>query len=596
MRLKNYVFFRETDKGVWFDAGRRSFALNGQGIYPLVERLVGALERSGRSPEALVTGLPAQLQAFARRLFDELARHQMLQVETLHAEEAFAHGHSAHAEFLKYLEDNIGDGSLHATLARWRQASIVVVGDGYAAKAAAGVLADSSVGRVVLHCTSTAEVDVDELQGALRDRGTSEISLREGEFDPAFIAAGVQGLIIAGSDGLALDRAIAHTRAALAAGIPVCVSLPIQGHLAVVSMTTPGVAGLADLADWLLPATEAITPSPANLAISGSLAAQDMIACVCGIGGAEHARARIVSPYAEVSVCPIPPSPARHGEDAVVRPPDMGARVEMPEARDLSPYEHLRMALAPWADPALSVLSVELPQPLPQLPLYHEAFAVRRPGEGRGRTQIAVGWGLSPEEAGLRASMNAIVLLAEQEFGTAQALAAGLDEEAWRSAALARAFVRHARFARDAVWGTFGSDEVEDAEAGVALRILQFLVPSPLAFKVGFVPGIAAFVVSCHAGGTCLSRVCLPSLAEAIAEAIGLAISRIQLRTVEGVVRPDHLDLADSPRPTALVGRASIEQASASAPATVTARFVRSRRLGLPARVACGYAVMEAAA
>jgi hypothetical protein len=35
MRLKNYVFFRETEKGVWFEAGQRSFALNGNGIYPL---------------------------------------------------------------------------------------------------------------------------------------------------------------------------------------------------------------------------------------------------------------------------------------------------------------------------------------------------------------------------------------------------------------------------------------------------------------------------------------------------------------------------------------------------------------------------------
>lgn len=593
MRLKNYVFFREAETGVWFDAGRRSFALNGKGIYPLVERLLNALETSGRSPDALVAELPEKLRSFAQRLFGELARHDMLQRGTVAVTDADRGLHTPYVEFLKYLEDNLDDSSLEAALARWRTATIAIVGDGYAAKAAAGVLADSGCGRLLLRCTSSDEVGLDEFELSLGHRGGSVIDLSAGEFDPVSIATVADGLIIAAGELLHVDDAITLARVAREAGLTVCVGLPINGQLAVLGMAADDMPGIADLADWLLPPAEPVTPSPVNLAIAGSIAAQEMIARFFGINSIGDATARIVSPYSEVGVCPVPPSPRRHAADAVLRSPDASARIEMPDERDLSPYERLRLSLAPWTDPALRVLGIDLPEALPQLPLYHEAFAVRQPGAARDSVEVAVGWGLSPEEAGLRAVMNAIALLAALEFGVDHALVAGLGEEEWRSASFARAFVRHGRFRNQAVWGTFSAEEIDDPAARVMLQILRFQVPAPLMFRAGFVPGVEAVVVSCQAGDECLSRVCRPALPDAIRECIGLAISKQQLRTVERIVRPDEIALAEASGVISLVGLDAIARASNAAVDVVPARFVQSSRLGLPQGVACGYAIVE---
>jgi hypothetical protein len=592
MRLKNYVFFRETDKGVWFDAGRRSFALNGKGIYPLVERLLTTLESSGRSPGQVSADLPEKLRPFAQRLFDELANHDMLQDGILPAAGAGAHEHAAHTEFLKYLEDNLDGRSLRDRLERWREATVAIAGDGFALKAAAGVLADSGCGRIQVHCSLAGDVGPEEIRQSLDDRGDSIVEVTEGTFDPPQ-GHGIDGLIVAGSDLFPVERAIDHAAYCRDAGIPFCTGLPINGNLAVLAMDGPGVPGLADLADWLLPPADPVTPSPENLAIAGSIAAQVMIDRFFGIGSLEGANARIVSPYSEVSACPIPPSPARHAEGVVVRPLNYGGRIEMPEGRQLSEYELLRMALGPWTDPAVAVLSHDLPDALPQLPLYHDAFMVRRPGTGRDRGRIAVGWGLDAEDAGNRASMNAIAMLAEEEFGADRPLVASGNEERWRAAAFARAFVRHDRFGRDAVWGYLDAAELRDPAAEIVLRILQFQVSSPIGLRIGLVPGIPAVVGACHVDGQDISSVCSPSVSESICEAIGLAVSKIQLRSVVGLVRPEEVALPPRREDAAVHGWEAISNAAGAMRIDVPARYVRSQRLALPETVFCGYAVVD---
>jgi len=595
MRLKNYVFFRETGTGVWFDAGRRSFALNGKGIYPVVERLLSALEASGRSPDALVAELPARLQELARRLFDALEQHDMLQRGRVHRDDKADRSHSAYAEFLRYLEDHSADGALAEALSLWRKATVVVVGDGYAAKAAIGVLADCGCGRILLRCTSAIDVDLDEIRLSLQDRSSSEVDLSMDAFEPSAINGAIHGVVIAGSQHLSVDHAITIAGQAQDAGITVSACLPINGHLAVLSVATKDMAGIADLADWLLPAAEPVTPSPVNLAIAGSIASQDMVARFFGITAAADATARIVSPYSEVEVCPIPVSPRRHVDGMVMRSTDLSARIEMPEERDLSRYEQVRMALAPWMDPATPVLDTELPEALPQLPLHHDAFSVRRAGTAVDGLQLAVGWGLTPEDAGFRAAMNAVATLAEQEFGHAHLLVADVDVDAWQCSAAARAFVLRDSFARDAVWGGFEAGEVDDAQVGVALAILQTQVSSPIHFRAGFVPGAAAFVVSCHAGDEQLSAACMPSLPGALAESVGLAISKIQLHSVKGVVRPDDIGVLGPSAPGELVGLGAVLRAVGTEVKPIPAQFVRSRRLGLPEAVVCGYAVVEQA-
>ena len=593
MRLKNYVFFRETDKGVWFDAGQRSFALNGTGIYPLVERLVSALEQSDQSPHELVANLPEKLRPFAERLFGELEQHKMLQRGVLLSGSSTAHEHSPNSEFLKYLEDNVGDDGLEEVLAQWRKATIVIIGDGYAAKAAAGVLVDSGCGELLIHCLSTGEVAPDELTLSLSGRGNTSINVTAGAIDPEDIDWAVDGLIMAGSDALPVECAIRFTTHGCAAGVKVSASLPINGNLAVLASDRPDASGIADLADWLLAPADPVTPSPENLAIAGSLAAQDLIARFFGIGDDGQTAARIVSPFSEVTLIPIPPSPRRHAEGSFVRYPDFSGRIEMPEMRIISEYERLRIALTPWTEPALAVLGLDMPEALPQLPLYHDAFVVRRPGNGHEAARIAVGWGLSAEDAGIRAATNAIALLAEQEFCNDRPLVAALDEDMWRAAAFARAFVAHDHFQRDAVWGQFDADEIDDPASQMVLDILRFQVSAPISFRVGFVSGVSAIMAACEADGDCLSSVCSPTLEGAVYDAIGLAISKVQLREVAGLVRQDDVPLPVSSSSLSLTGRDSIARAIGSLRTDWPVGFVQSRRLGLPDILSCGYAVLE---
>lgn len=591
MRLKNYVFFRETDKGVWFDGGRRSFALNGKGIYLLVERLLTALETSDRSPEQVAADLPEKLRPLAQRLFDELAKHGMLHDGILPAE-AGAHEHTAHTEFLKYLEDNLDGRSLRDRLESWREAMIVIVGDGFALKAAAGVLADSGCGRIRIHCSSASEVGPEEIDQSLRDRGNNFIDMAPGTFEP-LEGHRIDGLIVAGSDLLPVERAIEYAAYCRDGEIRFCAGLPINGNLAVTATDGPGVPGLADLADWLLTPADPVTPSPEGLAIAGSIAAQAMIDRFFGISSLERATARIVSPYSEVSACPIPASPNRHAQGVFVRPLDYSARIEMPAGRELGEYELLRMALSPWTDPAVAVLSPDLPDALPQLPLYHDAFVVRRPGTRRDRGRIAVGWGLDAEDAGIRASMNAMAMLAEEEFGPEFPLAASADEKRWRSTAFARAFVRHDRFDREAVWGDLDAGELRDPAAEVVLRILRFQISSPIRLRIGLVPGIPAVIGACYVDGARVSSVCSPSVSDSIFEAIGLAVSNTQLRSVDSLVRAEDLALPAHRDDFALNGWDAISDAADAMQVDVPARYVRSQRLGLPDTVFCGYAVTD---
>jgi hypothetical protein len=592
MRLKNYVFFRETDKGVWFDAGRRSFALNGKGIYPLVERLLAALESSGRSPDEVSADLPEKLRPFAQRLFAELASHGMLQEGLLSADDPEAGEHRARTEFLKYLEDNLGGHSLREKLARWREAAIAVVGDGFALKAAAGVLADSGCGRIRVYRGPDSEVGPEEIQRSLQDRGSSVVDMTEGFFDPSK-GPGIDGLVLAGGEHFSVERAIEYAAYCRDSELPFTAGLPINGNLAVLAISRPDDPGVADLADWLLPPADLATLSPESLAIAGSIAAQAMVDRFFGIGNLDRANARIVSPYSEVTPCPIPPSPRRHSETAVLRPLAYDGRMEMPQGRELGQYEVLRMALGPWTDPAVAVFSHDLPEALPQLPLYHDGLVVRRPGGSRDWGRVVVGWGLDAAEAGNRSMMNAIAILAEEEFGPDRPLSASSDEERWRSLAFARSFVRHDRFARNAVWAELDLSELREPAADVILRILKFQISSPIRIRIGLVPGVPAVIGACHVDGERISSVCSSSLSGSIYEAIGLAVSKIQLRSVDNLVRPDEVVPPERGDHNILTGWEAISNAAGAMPVDVPARYVRSRRLGLPDAVFCGYAVMD---
>ena len=143
IKLKSYVYFGETDEGVWFDAAGRSFILKGKGLYRTVERLILLMD-SGKTFDIIVENLPDTIRALFIKLICLLREHDMLLVEDPdEAAKTLDRWHTVSDEFRRFLADHLDHDSLRDALSRWQLAHVVVVGNGYALKAAARALSAS---------------------------------------------------------------------------------------------------------------------------------------------------------------------------------------------------------------------------------------------------------------------------------------------------------------------------------------------------------------------------------------------------------------------------------------------------------------------
>jgi hypothetical protein len=615
-RLKNYVFFREVPNGVHFDAGARAFVLQGAKLYALVARVLGLMDQ-GLPLAQIEQALPERLMPAYQRLLAALHAHDMLLDDTEDRAELLALGAPlALQEFVKYLQDHLPAQTYRAQWAAWQKAAVLVVGDGFALKAAAKALADSGVGHLCLRLQGApGRIGAEELEDHLVGAGVpgQGVDVRAAACTDADFAACALA-VFASDQADASAAALAFESRAAALGVPALVAGRFGGHAFVLPLAETGVAGLRELLQWR-PASAPLPHSPASLALLGAVAAQQALAWHFGIGVARLRRqAHQVSPYFDISQHALVGGRAEARADApagaLLALPSAAhsSRLGVPVDRPLATYETLRMQLAPWFDPLTGPFVVPSAQQpglvLAQLPLYHEALLVRAPrslhttGDDSPEQRWVAGWGLNAEQAGMRALALALSQLAQSCRNPAQAvrhsLCSAFDADRWQALAWAQAIAAQPDFAASCHRAWVDPAAADDGAVHLLRRLLKHFSAAPMRLLLSWEPSGLAFVAHCLLGERAVGTGCDTSPRLALQEALGQACSHLQV-TDTLIWRGPQWPLGEL-LPAQWQAAPSLDAcASAQARAQVVVRWDLATELALPPGIFSGQASLLAA-
>ena len=593
LRLKNHVFFRDTPQGVAFDAGSRAFVLQGTGTWPLVARVLGLMDQ-GTTLAQLQQALPARLQPLVQRLLAALHGHDMLIDDR--DDRALLLEADAPAPlraFVQHLQDRSTPAQYRPRLAAWRQATVLLAGDGHALRAAARALADAGAGTLRLRVQADT-VPVAVLQQHLEGTGVrgqrtdvQAAAWTDADFDGAALALFV-------SDAAdAADAALAFDAAARRHGVPALAAARFGGPAFVAPLAEDGVAGLHELLQWQ-PADDgsAAAHSPASLALLGAVAAQQALDWHFDLDVARLRRqAQHVSPWFDITQHPLL---GAGGTALQPLPPGAHAvQVELPPGRTLASYEQLRLDLAPWFDRLTGPLVAPPPGQgaLPQLPLYHDAIAVRAPRSAGAGLHTVAGWGLNAEQAGTRALAAAVTQLARAVLPAEHAApwVTAFGEDRWRALALAHAVAASPAFVqqRHAAW--LQPAPADDGVLHLLRQLLRHFDTRSPRFLLQWHPQHLAFVAQVFLGDTLAGSACDTQPRSALHEAVGQACSLLQVgadRASRGPVWELAAPQAGQWQPAPAL------DATASATVLPLVRWRRAHELALPPGVVCGHAVL----
>ncbi|QMW23281.1 hypothetical protein [Sandaracinobacteroides saxicola] len=584
-RLKSYVYFGLVDRGVWFEAGDRSFLLPDVRLYPLIERFVTMIDR-GRPLDAILAAAPATARTVLTHVTQSLIDHDML--VPVHPQESWVStrtGHDGLDELMKLLEDRLHGPALVDAATRWRAARVVVVGSGYALKAAAGALAASGCAELAIDWRGVSLITAAEVLRATTDRAAPDcaVVLRQqpGDAPPAD-----GDLVLHVADTMGAKTALAIEATLRQRAVPGVIAGLFAGHACVAPPPEPDGMGVAALLHWLPPApVGGQDHSPASLSVLGCVAAQAALHAFFGFDHqARRAHALVVSPAltcARHAVVPVVapawvPAQSR-GAPAFVHAP----RHDLPPDRPLELYETIRMALDPWFDPLLGPLSqVEDPQAR-QMPLMHCAIDVR--ASGASASTRVFGWGVDFGQAGLRALRAAVARLANPLMRPGAAIAVGWDAEACGAAARTAAFAASPLFRESAVSAWLPDEALAAPEIRLLTRLLGWIDPRPARLRLHWSPLGPARVAELWLGDAPQARSVGGGIVEAITEALGEAVSRLQLAGVP------HLS-GDPVEPLSAPPAADWRGALRQTPFVAEPLYRQLEELGLPPLVHCGYA------
>jgi hypothetical protein len=519
LRLRHHVFFRATEQGVHFDGGNRAFELKGRNLYPLVQRVIAALD-AGTELGTLRERLPQAVRGWFDRFIDTLQAHALL----LDDRDAPAAPPEL-AEFVKYLQDQLDPERVLPTWQRWRRATVLLCGRGHALKGALATLLASGAGRVVVGLLAgPGRVDADELHTLAQAWPTSRVEIGQG---PAWVAAAEADATLVADDGaLAPAELLAPLRAHQPGpASPLALATHWRGHTLALAVPAAAAAdALADLAHALQTDADA-APSAAALAIAGTVAAHTLLRHTLGISAPPAHRVYRVSDHLEVQVLARVPAPQRAEPWS---PRHTAAPVELasPSAPEFKEYETLRVALLPWLDRTLGAFESADTEGLSQLPLYHETLRLR--GEqAAGRRVLA--WGLDAREAGRRAlaagfEHHARVARPHQ----AARIACAFNEADWQRLALARALYDEPGVRAGLHTWRGAAQPLLDGDITLLGSLLGFLAPGPMPWCLQWhaeLPLARAWVL---AGAHGWASAVQATPRRALREALGQACSRLQ--------------------------------------------------------------------
>jgi hypothetical protein len=588
-KLKSYVYFGETDDGVWFEAGDKSFLLKDRKLYPLVERFVSMID-NGVPVAHIIQKAPAPLQAFFPKLMDSLLAHGMV----LPVDEDYPHAealteHSGADELYKVLEDRLQGAALSEALARWHGASVALVGNGYALKAAASALAASACRALLVQWESNPAVHAgaDEVARAVNDfaHPRCNVTFRTGAIAVDELAQA--DLVVYASDDGNPQTAREVDAILRRSGRPGAIGANFGGRACVLPPVEEGRVGLVELLHWLPPADpEAASHSPTSLSITGCVVAQAALYQFFGFDqDKRRGMVSVVTPELEVAPHSLVPA---GGVSAGLREFSHAPQFEMPEARALETFETMKLGLAPWFDTLLGAFAVGSDDGIQQMPLLQYPVEVRRPAHPDGDAMV-IGWGLDLGQAGIRALCDAVAMLATSLAPEGTVVSVATNGDSWRRQALAEALVNSRHFDAGHRQAWIPIEQFESAPVQVLRRLLRYHTTAELGAKLHW-SGIGdAYVVEVWLDGAAVSSAVGHDIGATLVEALGRACSNFQLREVTG---HDYWT-ARRFKPGNGQPVADWRSALALAPARADATFHTLDALGLPPSVHCGYATLN---
>lgn len=590
VKLKNHVYFGVVQDGVLFDSGDLSFILKDKSTYPLVERLIALID-AGRPVESILEHAPGKLAAFFGKVLRSLEDHDMLVAVDADAPTSDQlSAHTASNELRKFLEDRLSGRSVDEALRRWRNANVVVVGGGRAMASAAHALAATGCARLTLASDGGAAAALEPLLDELE----SVHGLRAGVEalgEDAWLPDGAQLLVYA-SDSADVETASRIESAMRTAGTPGAIGAAFDGRACVLPASQLGRPGIADLLAWL-PRHSAGGASLGPVAISllGCVVAQ---AATCRFFDIEPEASRgqvaVISPDLEVEYRALVASASGDGAPL---PFVHAPKYEIPEDRQLLPFEQIRIAIEPWFDPLLGPFSVA-DDDIQQVPLLQYPLRVRS-AFASGGDQLVVGWGLEHADAVIRGLTQAVEVLGQSFLPNGNRVAAAFEEEAWKRRALAYAVADSSEMARKHRWAWVALDELPTAQARLLLRLLHFHVPQDIRMQIIWSPKGDAYVVRVYRGEVRICGSVASDPDSALVEGLGKACSAFQLASTHARRLED-----PGPGPSELDGAAQAADWREALDATGAGRgheaeFHLLTSPGFPPSVYCGYATLEGA-
>lgn len=394
--LRSYVFFSEVDEGVYFNGGsEKSFILLGQGLYPVVSKLISAMDGS-RTVEQLVEALPEKVTPVFLHLHTQLDSRGLLANNSTAHEVLSPEVRARYEDVLSYLRDMTNDHE--EIFNRWRETSVAVIGNGFSTKSCLRALAGLGVGSVVsaLEQNDDRPTESEIMSAILEHESADEDFVFESyPSAKAMIEADadvdVAVLVSDSLDDLShVDEALSHFTDR---DIPVHIAGVIGGEGFVVPNVRHRRHELMEIVERRRAGDDpASQQTITSCSVIGNLIAYELLRVVANTSrifnipnDAAERWCLHISAGPEITLRPLFSVPDRESvslrteTEAPVADADTGDTVE-------EIAEQTREGMEALFDPMLGILSNDIAEDLAQLPLAQEAFAVHFP-RSYGRTR-----------------------------------------------------------------------------------------------------------------------------------------------------------------------------------------------------------------
>jgi hypothetical protein len=592
-KLKSYVYFGQTDQGVFFEAGNDSFVLKGKGLYPIVSKFMQVMD-SGAVVTEFITQVPDKLQTILMTLFMSLHQKKMLHpVYDTKANTPINSEHTLSNELQHFAEDNLGVQQATAGLLKWKNTSVALVGQGVALKSACKALIDSSVKHVDVfyHDIDNAFMNKDEVATLAQTTSNMLPVIAMKANHPQEQDISNVDLVLIVSDNCNEALFIELQDWAGKQGKDCFLATVFEGEALCLPLLKDRTIGLDDILFWTQSRKTEADHSPASLSILGCIAVQHLLCHSLGIDveSLSHSFTR-VSPHLEITSHPLLAAISEESANRQSSAYNYPNQFQLPDDRELADYEIYKMHLAPWFDEKFGCLALGSDEHVRQVPLFQFPISISIPGD---KSSHVYGWGVDLAQAGISALSFALSSLLTVAYPK-QKMTVAFDETQWQTQARSNAIVSSQLFAKGYQWIWLNKKVLTDANSQMLLRLLSYQTTDDFGIQLLTLADADTYVAQIVLHGERILSTSGSTQLEAIHEALGQCCSHFQLQDTQQPTYWQTLGIGFDPQSD----RPALEDLDALQKTLISKTnlklsYHRVNPFGFPDSVICGYAAVE---